>query len=73
MLLELSLRIKIISNGNPAETKIVNAETGETLVGVVEADVMITPFETTAVLIFNEFEAHIETDNVIEEKQQNSQ
>ena len=59
------MRIRIISTGKPEDTKIVNAETGETIIGVKEADIMITPFETTAVLVFHDFDSLIETSNVV--------
>jgi hypothetical protein len=58
------MRLKVLVTGKPEETKIVNAETGETVVGVAHAEIIIDPFHTEAILILQDFAAEIETDKV---------
>ena len=39
------MRLKVIYTGDPSETKIVNAETGEHLMGISSAEISIGPYQ----------------------------
>lgn len=54
-----SMKISIIYNGNPADTVVVDAETGEPLEGITDVQINIEPEEAFAVLVFTDFEAKI--------------
>lgn len=56
------MRLKIYTNGKPEETRITNAETDEVLEGVIHTEVIIEPFNVTAVVLLNNFIADIEVD-----------
>jgi hypothetical protein len=58
------MRLKISTTGKPAETKIVDAESGAEVVGVKHVEVSIDPFEILAVLVLNDFEADLTVDKV---------
>lgn len=59
MEVDARVKIKVIYTGNPAETTVVNAETGEPLTGISDVQINIEPFEAFAVLVFQDFEAEI--------------
>lgn len=54
------MKVKIFANGNPLDSKVMNAETGELLQGVVSAHVDIDVEGAVATLIIHDFEAAIE-------------
>ena len=53
------MKISILYNGNPADTKVINAETGEPIEGITDVQINIEPEEAFAVLVFTDFEATI--------------
>jgi len=53
------MKISILYNGNPAETKVVNAETGELIEGITDVQINIEPEEAFCVLVFTDFEAKV--------------
>jgi len=55
------MKIKLIYNGDPTETKIVNAETGEAVDGIHSIEVSIDAFSGYAVLILQDFIAEIDS------------
>ena len=56
------MRLKVIYTGDPSETKIVNAETGEHLMGISSAEISIGPYQGYCALVFQDFE--LEADNL---------
>lgn len=54
------MKIKIFANGNPLDSKVTNAETGELIKGVVSAHVDLDVEGAVATLIIADFEAEIE-------------
>ena len=54
------MKLKLIYNGDPTETQIVNAETGEALDGIHSIEVSIDAFSGYAVLILQDFIAEID-------------
>ena len=54
------MKIKLIYNGDPTETQIVNAETGEAVDGIHSIEVSIDAFSGYAVLILQDFIAEID-------------
>ena len=54
------MKIKVIYTGDPAETKVVDADTGEPVLGITDVQINIEPFSAYAVLVFTDFEAEIE-------------
>jgi len=53
------MKIKIFANGNPVDSKVINAETGEFIEGVVSAHVDVDVEGAVATLIMHNFEAEI--------------
>lgn len=53
------MKLKIYYNGNPAQTQVVDQETGEIVEGVVSAHVDIDAFNGYATLVLADFEADI--------------
>ena len=64
------MKIKIFANGNPLDSKVMNAETGELLQGVVSAHVDIDVEGAVATLIIHDFEADIECEAKLDEATQ---
>ena len=64
------MKIKIFANGNPQDSKVMNAETGELLEGVVSAHVDIDVEGAIATLIIQNFEADIECEEQTDETAQ---
>tara|TARA_R100000995_G_C3478172_1_gene122208 strand:- start:503 stop:727 length:225 start_codon:yes stop_codon:yes gene_type:complete len=56
------MRLKVIYTGDPSETKILNAETGEHLMGISSAEISIGPYEAYCALVLQDFE--LEADNL---------
>lgn len=54
------MRLKIYTDGKPENTKIMNAKTGEQLTGVTHTEIIIEPFNITAILILNDIELDLE-------------
>ncbi len=54
------MKIKILSNGNPYETKIVNAETGEPVEGVAEINWRLDPKGSELRLVLCRYEVELE-------------
>ena len=54
------MKLKLIYNGDPTETQIVNAETGEAVDGIHSIEVSIDAFSGYAVLILQDFIAEID-------------
>jgi hypothetical protein len=54
------MKLKLIYTGDPTETKIVNAETGESVEGVHSVEVSIDAFQGYAVLILQDFITEID-------------
>jgi len=54
------MKLKIIYTGDPTETEIVNAETGEPVDGIHSVEVSIDAFAGYAVLILQDFIAEID-------------
>ena len=61
------VKIKIYYDGNPANTQVVDADTGEMIDGVVSAHVDIDAFQARATLILADFEADIKAVEVSDE------
>jgi hypothetical protein len=61
------VKIKVYYDGNPANTQVVDAETGEMIDGIVSAHVDIDAFEARATLVFADFEADIKQVEVSDE------
>lgn len=60
------MKLKIISDAkDPSKTRFIDAESGNELVGVVHAEVHIEPFDVKAILILDDFELEIETEDVL--------
>lgn len=53
------MKVKIFANGNPVDSKVINAETGEFIEGVVSAHVDVDVEGAVATLIMHDFEAEI--------------
>jgi len=59
------MKLKIISDArNPGKTRFIDVESGNELVGVVHAEVHIEPFDVKAILILDDFELDIETEDL---------
>ena len=54
------MKLKLIYTGNPTETQIVNAETGEAVDGIHSIEVSIDAFTGYAVLILQDFITEID-------------
>lgn len=54
------MKLKLIYTGDPAETQIVNAETGEPVDGIHSVEISIDAFAGYAVLILQDFVAEID-------------
>ena len=61
------MKLKIFYDGNPANTQVVDAETGEMIEGVVSAHIDIDAFQARATLILADFEADIKQVEVSDE------
>lgn len=64
------MKLKLFYNGNPAQTQVVDSETGQTIDGVVSAHVDIDAFNGYATLVFADFEAEISNIEVKDEDTQ---
>ncbi len=64
------MKIKIFANGNPLDSKITNAETGEPVEGVMSAHVDLDVEGAVATLIIHDFEAEIECEATTDETSQ---
>ena len=63
------MKIKIFANGNPLDSKVINAETGELVEGVISAHVDLDVEGAVATLIMHDFEAEIECEATNETSQ----
>lgn len=61
------MRIKVIYTGDPTETKIVDADTGETIENVHGVDIAIDAFNGYASITFNDFKAELANLEVVDE------
>lgn len=60
------MKLKIISDAkNPSHTRFVDVDNGDELIGVVHAEVHIDPFDVKAILILDDFEVDIETEDIL--------
>ena len=61
------MKIRVYYDGNPANSQVVDAETGEMIEGVVSAHVDIDAFQARATLVIADFEADIKDVEVSDE------
>lgn len=59
------MRIRIISNGNPLTTKVIDAQTGEPLEGVIKVEWEITPAGAIAKLHLASAEMDVTADDPV--------
>lgn len=50
------MKVKVVYTGNPAETKVVNAETGEDVEGIDSVEISIDAFGGYCALLLQDFE-----------------
>ena len=62
------MKLKIVADSkHPENTKFVDVETGNELVGIAHAEIIIQPFDIKAILILDDFELEANTDAVLDE------
>ncbi len=62
------MRLRIEANSkHPEKTRIYDIETGIELTGVAHCEVILEPFDVKAILIMDDFELQVDTDNIIRE------
>lgn len=46
------MKLKILHDGDPANTKVINSETGEVIEGIISVSIIMEPFHSLATITF---------------------